>query len=343
MTKNSDLIDRINKEVGDPDALQYGTSERFEPSYLSTGIRTLDAALAGGLRKSSFVLLTGAFSSGKTLLAQYFIKEAQKAGRVAAYLDAEKAFNQTWMAQSGVDCDKLLVSQTSRGEKAFNLVHALIRHNVGLIIIDSLAALIPTAVADAEMEQQSVGAKARMINKAVEKMLDALEEAKSDTIVVAINQYRKAVGGGPGTPRDTVPGGEGQTFYNHLWLKVRRAGWATTKSKSKSDKYPQKVGFTMNVEVFKSKQSVPFQNVRIPFDFHTQLDEIAAIVYEALDFGLIEAHGSYYDLDGERFQGRSKLLDYVREHPDTLEKLAVSLENKDMSTADAVEDTDDGE
>jgi recombination protein RecA len=329
MTKNLDLIHDINKEVGDPDALQYGSSERFEPSYLSTGIRTLDTALAGGLRKSSFVLLTGAFSSGKTLLAQYFIKEAQKAGLVAAYLDAERAFNQTWMAQSGVDCDKLLVSQTCRGEKAFNIVHALIRHGVGLIIIDSLAALITTSRAEEDMEKQSVGDKAQMINKAIEKMLDALEEARSDTIVVAINQYRKPIGGGPGAPRDIPPGGEGQTFYNHLWLKVRRAGWEVVKSKKKSDKYPQKVGFTMAVEIFKSKQCVPFQNVRIPFDFRTQLDEVAALVYEALDFGVIEAHGSYYDLDGQRFQGRSKLLDYVREHPETLDKLSEALQHKD--------------
>ncbi|KKL47344.1 hypothetical protein LCGC14_2336510, partial [marine sediment metagenome] len=161
------------------------------------------------------------------------------------------------------------------------------------------------------------------------------------TIVVAINQYRKTVGGGPGTPRDTVPGGEGQTFYNHLWLKVRRAGWETVKSKKKGEKYPQKVGFTMNVEIFKSKQCVPFQNVRIPFDFRTQLDEVAAIVYEALDFGLIESHGSYYDLNGERFQGRSKLLDYVRERPDVLDTLVVSLGDRDP--ADQAEDDDDGE
>jgi len=339
MTKNSDLIHAINKELKDPDALQYGSSERFVPSYLSTGIRTLDAALAGGLRKSSFVLLTGAFSSGKTLLAQYFLKEAQAAGLDAAYLDAEKAFNQTWMAQSGVDCDKLMVSQTSRGEKAFDIVHALIRHNVGLIIIDSLAALLPTAVADADMGQQSVGDKARMINKAVEKMLDALEESRSDTIVVAINQYRKTIGGGPGTPRDVVPGGEGQTFYNHLWLKVRRAGWETVKSTKKGEKYPQKVGFTMNVEIFKSKQCIPFQNVRIPFDFRTQLDEVAAIVYEALDFGIIESHGSYYDLDDQRFQGRSKLLDYVRENPAVLDTLVVSL--GDRASSGQAEDTDD--
>ncbi|KKM26018.1 hypothetical protein LCGC14_1589160, partial [marine sediment metagenome] len=322
--------------------LQYGSSERFVPSYLSTGIRTLDAALAGGLRKSSFVLLTGAFSSGKTLLAQYFLKEAQAAGLDAAYLDAEKAFNQTWMAQSGVDCDKLMVSQTSRGEKAFDIVHALIRHNVGLIIIDSLAALLPTAVADADMGQQSVGDKARMINKAVEKMLDALEESRSDTIVVAINQYRKTVGGGPGTPKDTVPGGEGQTFYNHLWLKVRRAGWAVVKNPSKAQKYPQKVGFTMNVEIFKSKQCIPFQNVRIPFDFRTQLDEVAALVYEALDYGLIEAHGSYYDLDGQRFQGRSKLLDYVRENPAVLDLLAVALEERGDAPVQTTEDADNG-
>ena len=337
-----DLIKLVNKDVGYPDALQYGSSERFETKYLSSGIRNLDSALGGGLRKGSLVLLTGAFSSGKTLLSQYFLKEAQAAGMDTAYLDAEKAFNQAWMAQSGVDCDKLMVSQTSRGEKAFDIVHSLIRHNVGLIIIDSLSALITTAQAEAGMEQQFVGEKARMINKAIEKILDALEESKSETIIVAINQYRKTVGGGPGTPKEVVPGGEGQSFYAHLWLKVRRAGWETVKATSKSQKYPQKVGFTMNIEVFKSKQSVPFQNVRVPFDFHKQLDIVGAIVFEAIDFGLIPARGSYYDLDGERFQGRSKLLDYVRETPAALERLAVALETKDTS-ASAEDEDDDAE
>ena len=343
MTKNADLIYAINKELKDPDALQYGSSERFVPSYLSTGIRTLDTALEGGLRKGSFVLLTGEFSSGKTLLAQYFIKEAQKSGLDAAYLDAERAFNQTWMSQSGVDCDKLMVSQTSRGEKAFDIVHSLIRHNVGLVVIDSLAALITKAQSEAGMEQQFVGAKARMINAAIEKMLDAMEDGPSDTVVVAINQYRATVGGGPGSPKQTIPGGGGQSFYAHLWMKVRRAGWETVKSPNKAQKYPQKVGFTMNVEVYKSKQSVPFQNVRIPFNFRTQLDEVAAIVYEALDFGLIESHGSYYDLSGQRFQGRSKLLDYVREHPIALETLALALEDKVTVPGQVEDDDDDGE
>ncbi len=333
MTKDSDLIDVINKEVGDADALQFGSSKRFEPSYLSTGVRNLDAALGGGLRKGSIVLLTGAFSSGKTLLAQYFIREAQKAGMETAYLDAERAFHQGWMAQSGVDCDKLMVSQTARGEKAFNIVHSLIRNKVGLVVIDSLAALITTARAESEMEQQSVGDKALMINKAVEKMLDALEESRSDTIIVAINQYRSPIGGGPGTPQDVLPGGRGQSFYAHLWLKVRRAGWETVKSKKKGERYPQKVGFTMGVEVYKSKQCVPFSNVRIPVMFDSQIDEVAALVYEALDYGLIEAHGSYYDLDGQRFQGRSKLLDYVRENPDTQSGLVTLLAGRDGGEA----------
>ncbi len=339
MSKNLDLIHAINKEVGNPDALQYGSSERFVPSYLSTGVRNLDAALAGGLRKGSIVLLTGAFSSGKTLLAQYFLKEAQKAGLDTAYMDAEHAFNQAWMSQSGVDCDKLMVSQTVRGEVAFNIVHALIRNNVGLVVIDSLAALITTSRAEEDMEKQSVGDKAVMINKAIEKMLDSAEESRSDTIVVAINQYRSPIGGGPGSPQDVLPGGRGQSFYAHLWLKVRRAGWETVKSKKKGERYPQKVGYTMNVEVHKSKQCVPFSNVRIPVMFDSQIDEVAALVYEALDYGLIEAHGSYYDLDGERFQGRSKLLDYVREHPESLDKLAEALEHKD----DPEEESDAGE
>lgn len=334
MPKNKDLIDIINKEVGDPDALRYGNSPQFEPQYLSTGLRNLDAALGGGLRKSSFILVTGPFSSGKTLLAQYFMAEAQADGMEVAYLDAERAFHRTWAQQSGVDIEKLMVSQTVRGEKAFNIVHALIRNNVGLVVIDSLASLISTAQAESEMEQQFVGSQAQMLNKGITKMLDAMEESKADTIVVAINQLRATIGGGPGSPADTVPGGRGQTFYNHLWLKVRRAGWTTVKSKRKGDKYPQKTGFTMAVEVHKSKQSVPFHAVRVPFDFRTQLDEVGAIVLEAMDYGLIESHGSYYDLDGQRFQGKAALLDYARDKPETVDRLAKAL-------AENEEDIDD--
>lgn len=329
MPKSKNLIDTINKEVGDPTALQYGDSPQFEPQYLSTGLRNLDTVLGGGLRKGSIVLVTGAFSSGKTLLSQYFMSEAQKDGLEVAYIDAERAFHRTWAQQSGVDVEKLMVSQTARGEKAFNIVHALIRNNAGLVVIDSLAALLSTAQAEAEMEQKFVGDKARMINDGITKILDAMEENKADTIVVAINQYRSTIGGGPGAPNITVPGGQGQTFYNHLWLKVRRAGWENVKSKSKSHKYPQKTGFTMAVEVYKSKQSVPFQVVRVPFDFRTQLDEVGAVVLEALDFGLIEAHGSYYDLDGQRFQGRAALLDYVRDKPEVVDRLAKALVDKD--------------
>ncbi len=332
MTDLKSLMNSINKEVGDPTALQYGNSPAFEPHYLSTGLRSLDGALGGGLRKGSFVLLTGNFSSGKTLLSHYFMAEAQKDGLVATYIDAERAFHPTWAQQSGVDIEKLLVSQTVRGEKAFNIVHSLIRNNVGLVVVDSLAALIPLAQATASMEDKFVGDKARMLNVGIEKMLDAMEEAKSDTIILAINQYRATIGGGPGSPRDTVPGGYGQTFYNHLWLKVRRAGWATTKSKRKGEKFPVKTGFTMAVEVHKSKQSVPHQVVKVPFDFRTQLDEVGAIILEAMDFGLIESHGSYFDLDGQRFQGKSKLLDYARDKPETVARLAKELLDKDEPT-----------
>ncbi|GAF73624.1 unnamed protein product, partial [marine sediment metagenome] len=281
MPTSKNLIDTINKEVGDFTALQYGDSPQFEPQYLSTGLRNLDTALGGGLRKGSIVLLTGAFSSGKTLLSQYFMSEAQKDGLAVAYIDAERAFHRTWAQQSGVDVEKLMVSQTARGEKAFNIVHALVRNNAGLVVVDSLAALLSTAQAKAEMEQKFVGDKARMINDGLTKILDCMEEAKADTIVVAINQYRATIGGGPGTPNITVPGGQGQTFINHLWLKVRRAGWENVKSKRKGEKYPVKTGFTMAVEVYKSKQSVPFQVVKVPFDFRTQLDEVGAVVLEA--------------------------------------------------------------
>ena len=126
-------------------------------------------------------------------------------------------------------------------------------------------------------------------------------------------------------------------FYNHLWLKVRRAGWTNVKSKRKGEKYPQKTGFTMAVEVHKSKQSIPHQVVRIPFDFRTQLDEVGAIVLEAMDYGLIESRGSYYDLDGHRFQGKAALLDYVRDKPDTVERLAKALADREEETNGAAD------
>lgn len=341
---NGDILKKINEEVGDKHALVYGDSPILVPEFLPTGIRPLDRILGGGLRKGSLIAVTGEFSSGKSLLAQMFIRSAQREGLVCAYLDTEHAYNQDWMRLSGVDISRLLVSQVVRGEKAFNIVHALVRAGVGLIVIDSITALITESRAEAEMEQKFVGQKALLINTGIEKLLDVLQETQSKAIVVGISQLRTNVGGYNPAETEIMAGGRGLGHYAHLVLRVRRAGWETKKSAYKSQKYPTKVGYIMEIETRKSKQSVPFQKVRIPVSFETQLDAVAAIVHEALDLGLIPARASYYDVGGEFVQGRAKLLEYARAHPDWLDKIASLVEQAETTrpreAADSIDDDD---
>jgi recombination protein RecA len=343
---NSDILAKINKEIGDPHALVMGDSPTLIPEFLPTGIRPFDRILGGGLRKGSLVAITGEFSSGKSLLTQMFIKAAQDEGIDCAYLDTEHAYNQDWMQASGVDISRLLVSQVVRGEKAFNIIHALVRAGIGLIIVDSMTALITESRAEAEMEQKFVGQKALLINTGIEKLLDVLQENQSKAVVVAISQLRSNVGGHNPMETEIMAGGRGLGHYAHLVLRVRRAGWETKKSTNKAQKYPVKTGYTMEIETRKSKQSAPFQKVRIPVSFATQMDAVAAIVYEALDLGLIAARGSYFDVGAkDMIQGRSKLLAYAREHPEWVEKIAIAVETAEensggIRTDDASDDTE---
>lgn len=330
--KNGDLLAALNKEVGDG-TLVYGSSPTLVPEFLPTGLRNLDRILGGGLRKGSIAALTGPYSSGKSLLAYYFIKAAQGAGMTCAYIDVEQVFNAEWMAISGVNVDDLLVSKVVRGEEAFDIIHALMRHNVGLIVVDSLTALITASRAEAPMEQKFVGQKALLLNTGLEKVLDVMVKSNSKTILVGISQLRMAMGGAAHGPTEVMAGGKGLESYAHLILKIRRAGWVQAKSGRKGDKYPVKTGFTLAITTEKSKQSAPFQTARIPFDFHTQLDALAAIVFEALDWGLVESRGSYFKVsdpyDGDQMiQGKVKLLEYARAHPEYVELLATALEDR---------------
>jgi len=328
---NGDLLAALNKEVGE--RLVYGNSPTLVPEFLPTGFRNLDRILGGGLKKGSIAALTGPYSSGKSLMTQYFIKAAQDEGLVCAYIDVEQVFNAEWMAISGVKVDDLLVSKVVRGEEAFDIIHALMRHNVGLIVVDSLTALITESRAEAPMEQKFVGQKALLLNTGLEKVLDVMVKSNSKTILVGISQLRTAMGGAAHGPTEVMAGGKGLESYAHLILRVRRAGWTQEKSGRKGEKFPVKTGFALEIKTEKSKQSAPFQTARIPFNFKTQLDALAAIVYEAMDWGLIETRGSYFKVsdptDGDQMiQGKVKLVEYARAHPEYVETLAIALEER---------------
>ncbi len=309
----ADLLAALNKEAGG--LLLFGDAEEYDPQYLPTGLPTLDNVLGGGLVKGKISVVFGAYSTGKTLLAQYVIRSAQQQGLDVVYIDTEQAYNKEWFAASGVDCSKLIVSDINDGEAIFKILLSCVKSKVGLVVIDSLAELLtPGEIAGSA----GIAELPRFLNNEFRLVIDQIAKTRSETVIFCTNQVRSGIGPGEGI---IMPGGHGMRHRIHLLLKARRAGWVTGKSQKKSIKYDVKQGFEMEISIEKSKQCAPFQSVKIPFDFSDQLDEIASVVNECIDRSLIEQAGAWYKLGDQKFQGRTSLTDYVREHPEALDDL----------------------
>jgi recombination protein RecA len=312
------VMKKIKKEFGDGAIMTLGQRTHMDIATVSTGCLSLDLAIGvGGLPKGRIIEIYGPESSGKTTFALGFVASCQKAGGTAAFIDAEHALDPAYAKRLGVDIDNLLIAQPDNGEQALEIVDNLIScGSVNIIIIDSVAALVPKAELDGDMEQSSVGVQARLMSKVLRKITGST--ARTGCIVVFINQIRMKIGTAAmyGSP-ETTTGGNALKFYASIRIEVRKG-----KTISKNEKA---IGAETKLKIVKNKVSPPFKEVMVDLIFGEGIPKEAEIVNLAENLGILEKAGSWYSYKGERLsQGKDNLKDYLKVNP----TLAIELEKE---------------
>lgn len=301
-------ISQLEKKYGKGAIMSLGNSVSEKIEALSTGSLTLDIALGiGGFPKGRICEIYGPESSGKTTLALSTAAECQRAGGTVVYIDAEHALDVNYAKRLGVDTSKLLVSQPDCGEQALEICEALVSSNsVDLVVIDSVAALVPRAEIDGEMEDQQPGLQARLMSKALRK-LTAIS-AKSNTTIIFINQIRMKIGVMFGSP-ETTSGGNALKFYASVRLDVRRIG----SIKDQNDV----TGNRVRVKVVKNKVAAPFREAEFDIIFNEGVSLLGEIIDIGSDKGIVDKAGAWFSFKGERIgQGREGAKNFLRENPD---------------------------
>ncbi len=301
-------ISQLEKKYGKGAIMSLGNSVSEKIEALSTGSLTLDIALGiGGFPKGRICEIYGPESSGKTTLALSTAAECQRAGGTVVYIDAEHALDVNYAKRLGVDTSKLLVSQPDCGEQALEICEALVSSNsVDLVVIDSVAALVPRAEIDGEMEDQQPGLQARLMSKALRK-LTAIS-AKSNTTIIFINQIRMKIGVMFGSP-ETTSGGNALKFYASVRLDVRRIG----SIKDQNDV----TGNRVRVKVVKNKVAAPFREAEFDIIFNEGVSLLGEIIDIGSDKGIVDKAGAWFSFKGERIgQGREGAKNFLRENAD---------------------------
>ncbi|MGE4453202.1 MAG: recombinase RecA [Sphaerochaeta sp.] len=313
---------QIDKQFGKGSLMKLGDNkETRNIASISSGSLLLDEALGiGGYPKGRVIEIYGPESSGKTTLALHAIAESQKAGGIAAFIDAEHAMDPSYAKKLGVNIDELWISQPDSGEQALEIAESLVRSGaVDIIVVDSVAALTPQAEIDGDMGDSHMGLQARLMSQALRKLTSLL--AKSNTTIIFINQIRMKIGIMFGNP-ETTTGGNALKFYSSVRLEVRKI---ESISKSADDI----VGNRVRIKVVKNKVSPPFKKVELDLMFGEGISYIASILDAALKYEMLEKSGSWYSYNGEKIgQGRERTLDFLRDNPDIAEDLDKRLRAK---------------
>lgn len=314
-------LSQIEKQHGKGSIMRLGSSGRkLDVGSISTGALSIDYALGvGGLPKGRIIEIFGPESSGKTTLALHAIANAQKEGGVAVFIDAEYAFNALYAKNLGVDVDNLLVSQPDTGEQALEITDTLVRSGaVDIVVIDSVAALVPAAEIEGEMGDSHMGLQARLMSQALRKLTAII--AKSNTCLVFINQLRMKIGVMFGNP-ETTTGGNALKFYASIRLDIRRI--ATIKEGDKA------VGNRTRVRVVKNKVASPFKEAEFDIMYGSGISTEGDILDLAVNNDIVEKSGAWFSFEGERLgQGREKVKDFFKENNDILESIAQKVKVK---------------
>lgn len=312
----------IKKQFGDGAIMSLGkhSSER-EVSVIKTGALSLDMALGiGGLPRGRVVEIFGPESSGKSTLALHVVANAQKNGGVAAYIDAEHALDPSYATKIGVNIDNLLISQPDNGEEALNIAEMLARSNaIDVIVIDSVAALVPKSELEGEIGDSFVGLQARLMSQALRKLTATL--AKSNTCAIFINQIREKIGVMYGSP-ETTTGGRALKFYSSIRLDIRRIGGIKGPGEA-SD-----VGNRVKVKVVKNKMAPPFQVAEFDILFNEGISRTGSVIDLATDLNIVDKKGSWFSYKGQRLgQGREAVREELKKNSKLLDEIeAIVLE-----------------
>lgn len=308
---------RIEKQFGKGSVMKLGDHPVAQIQAISTGALNLDIALGiGGLPRGRITEIYGPESSGKTTVALHAIAEAQKQGGMAAFIDAEHALDPIYARNLGVDIDNLIVSQPDTGEQALEIAEALIRSNaIDIVVIDSVAALVPRAEIEGEMGDAHVGLLARLMSQALRKLAGVIN--KTNTVLIFINQLREKVGVMYGNP-ETTPGGRALKFYSSVRLDIRRS----TIIKDGD----QNIGNTTRVKVVKNKVAPPFKTVEFDIMYGTGISKESTVLDMAVQEGIVEKAGSWYSYENERLgQGKEKVKEYLKENPEVMAELEAKV------------------
>ncbi len=336
MTKLSDKMKAlgqalagIEKQFGKGSIMRLGDGGEPAPvAVVPTGSLGLDLALGvGGLPRGRVVEIYGPESSGKTTLALHAIAEVQRQGGVAAFIDAEHALDVTYARKLGVSLADLLVSQPDTGEQALEIAEQLVRSGaIDLIVVDSVAALVPKAEIEGEMGDAHMGVQARLMSQALRKLTAVV--SRNGTLVVFINQIRMKIGVVFGNP-ETTTGGHALKFYASVRLDIRRVGQVKDGD--------QVIGSRTRVKVVKNKVAPPFREAEFDVRYGTGVDRHGEALDLAVERGVVEKSGAYFALGGERMgQGRERAIEWLRANPEALERVVAQVRESVLTPAPAI-------
>ena len=320
-------LSQIERAFGKGSIMRLGqNNQSVEVETVSTGSLGLDIALGiGGLPKGRVIEVYGPESSGKTTLALHVIAEAQKAGGTAAFVDAEHALDPVYAKKLGVDIDELIVSQPDTGEQALEITDTLVRSNaIDVLVVDSVAALVPRAEIEGEMGDSHVGLQARLMSQSLRKLTGSINRSKC--MVIFINQLRMKIGVMYGNP-ETTTGGNALKFYASVRLDIRRTGQIKDRDEI--------IGNSTRVKVVKNKVAPPFKQVEFDIMYGQGISKIGEILDLGVKAGVVEKSGSWFSYDSIRIgQGRENAKTFLKENPEICDKLEAAIRGKTDDVAE---------
>ena len=313
----NDAIKQIEKQFGKGSVTKLGDRAAVDVAVIPTGSLTLDMALGiGGYPKGRIIEIYGPESSGKTTLTLHAIAEVQKQGGTAAFIDAEHAIDPVYAKNLGVNIDELILSQPDSGEQGLEIAETLVRSGaIDLVVVDSVAALVPQVELDGEMADQQMGLQARLMSKALRKLSGVMN--KTDCTIIFINQLREKIGVMFGNP-ETTTGGRALKFYSSVRVEIRRSEVIKNGTEI--------VGNKVNIKVVKNKVAPPFKSTQVDIIYGKGISRDGEVLDLAVDKDIVDKSGAWYAYKGEKIgQGRENAKRYLVEHPDIMNEITEAI------------------